>query len=177
MIRFKEKFTPLEWQSLQFSIMWVFQLVAGADGHIDPKEQMAIKFVTTNSWKFDDDLVRELLESIHVNPAQVFKMSRLDTRSPENGLKAILKIIDGKMSLPQSILFRKSLIAIGYLVANMSGGSAENLQNVSNISIEEIDALATASYYLNLSAEEMQASPTIQDIVKGLTSTTFTYTL
>jgi len=167
-MRFKDKFPPLEWQTLQFSIMWVFQSVAGADGHIDHKEQMAIKYVTTNSWKFQCDLVSELLEAMHVNPAHVFKMSKADVRGIENGLKSAAKMVEAKVSIQEAIMFKKSLIAIGYLVANMSGEENSSLKNLSNISVEEMDALAKAAYYINLDADSMAQPPTVQEIVKGL---------
>jgi hypothetical protein len=38
----KELFTSEEWQSLQYSPLWVFSAVAGADGEIDELELHAL---------------------------------------------------------------------------------------------------------------------------------------
>lgn len=158
----KTLFTTDQWQSLQFAIMWVFQNVAGADGNVDRKEQQALKTVTSNSNKFKDPLAKELLLSVDLNPGLIFRQSMADIRGFKQGLTDVAKIVDKALEPRDSIHFKKTLIAIGFYIANISG------ELNSEMSDEEATILANLAFLLNLHVEELAAKPTIEDIISNL---------
>jgi uncharacterized tellurite resistance protein B-like protein len=161
-MRLKGLFTTDQWQTLQYAVMWVFQEVAGADGNVDRKEQAALKNVTSNAAKFKDPLAKELLLSIDVNAGVIFRQSMTDMRGKDHGLKDVAKIIDSKFSKDEAILFKKTLIGIGYYIANISG------EESAEMSEEEATSLAKVAFNLNLTVEDLMAAPTVEDISKNL---------
>ncbi|MCX6147046.1 MAG: hypothetical protein NTW25_07310 [Candidatus Kapabacteria bacterium] len=161
-MRMKTLFSTENWQTLQFAVMWVFQNVAGADGNVDRKEQQALKTVTSNSAKFKDPLIKELLLSLDVNPGLVFRQSMTDVRGFQQGLKETAKIVDKALEPKDSIYFKKTLIAIGFYIANISG------EINSEMSDEEATILANLAFLLNLNVDELAASPSIEDIIANL---------
>lgn len=161
-MRLKNYFTADQWQTLQFAVMWVFQNVAGADGNVDKKEQQALKNVTSSAAKFKDPLAKELLLSIDVNPGQVFRQSMVDMRGKDQGLKDVAKIIEKAFEPKDAVHFKKTLIGIGYYIANVSG------EINAEMSEEEATTLAEIAFYLNLTPEDLSTAPTVEDIVQNL---------
>ncbi len=161
-MRMKTLFNTEQWQSLQFAIMWVFQNVAGADGNVDKKEQQALKTVTSNSAKFKDPLIKEILLSIDVNPGLIFRQSMADMRGFKHGLTDVAKIVDKALDPKESIHFKKTLIAIGFYIANISGEAN------SEMSDEEAENLANLAFLVNLNVDELAAHPTIEEIISNL---------
>lgn len=86
-MKYKDSFDADEWQTLQFSLMWVFRGVAGADGKIDKEEQTALTNVIKSFTSIPFKFTKEVLESLSQNPGAFFRQSINDTRDYRKGLE------------------------------------------------------------------------------------------
>lgn len=159
----KSLYKPAEWLTLQYSIMWVFHSVAGADGVIDKKEQLALKQLTGNATKFSNVLIKELLESMDSNAGTLFRQSMVDSRGPKKGLQDATSIINKTLPQKEATDFKKHLIAIGFFVANTSGD-----KDSAKVSQEEANIIASLAFSLGLKMDDLKSPPSISEIVSIL---------
>lgn len=160
-MKYKDYFDEDEWRTIQFSLMWVFRGVAGADGKIDKQEQLALNKVVKSHPNFDNAFIKEVFKTIEVNPGSIFRLSINDHRDYRKGLDEVAAILDSKVSLEFALLFKKVLIAAGIFVANSSGEIS-----ASKISKEELEQLSKLAFHLKISMEELRSEPTIDQILK-----------
>lgn len=156
-------YQPAEWLTLQYAVMWVFHSVAGADGVIDKKEQMALKHLTSNAKKFDNPLLQEVLISLDSSSGSIFRQSMVDPRGYKKGLADVISIVNKTIPQAEAISFKKHLIAIGFFIANTSGD-----KEAIKVSQEEANIIAALAFNLGLKMEDLKTSPTISEIVSVL---------
>jgi uncharacterized tellurite resistance protein B-like protein len=162
---FKEKYTPEEWRTFQFSPLWVFNAVAGADNKIDKKEAKALDSVVANSGKFFNDLAREIFMEIQKDFEHIKVDFEKETRSVEAGLQEVAQLVEAKVNPEIALNFKKTLIAIGVLIGHSSGGFFG-----SKLSEEEIAQVERVGELLNVSVKELQKPPDLQQILQNLSS-------
>ncbi|MFY8160646.1 MAG: TerB family tellurite resistance protein [Candidatus Kapaibacteriota bacterium] len=159
----KSLYQPAEWQTLQFSVMWVFHSVAGADGVIDKQEQLALKQLTSNASKFSNHLIKEVLESMDSTSGAIFRQSMTDSRGPKKGLLDVTSIINKTLPQEEATSFKKHLIAIGFFIANTSGDKQS-----SKVSKEEANFIASLAFSLGLKMDDLKTPPSISEIITVL---------
>lgn len=157
---YTEIFDSNEWETLQFSMMWVFRGVAGADGKIDKEEQVALTQIIKNYYKIPYPLIKEVLKSLSTNPGVYFRNSINDSREYRKGLEETAEILDSKVSLEEALIFKKILTTIGIYVANASGDKKSKISN------EEVDQISRLAYHLKLKMEDLQQKPTVDELLK-----------
>ena len=160
----QEQFTHQEWITLQFSFIWMFQAIAGADGKIDIDELDAMNFIQVNADSIEDKLTREILKSMNVNFHEVTVRYNIDPRTIRTGLRETANIIENKMGHDSAVDYKKTLLAIGAYVANSSGDAFSSM-----ISNEESQTITELSLYMKLSKDEFRTTPTIWEIMEKLT--------
>lgn len=165
-MKYKDSFDADEWQTLQFSLMWVFRGVAGADGKIDKEEQVALTKVIRSYPSIPFQFTKEVLKSLESNPGLFFRKSINDTRDYRKGLEQAADILDSKVSLEEGLMYKKVLTAVGVFVANASGDTATDDDKNSKISNEEVDQLSKLAFHLKLKMKDLQESPNVEDILK-----------
>jgi hypothetical protein len=160
---FAKQLQQAEWITLQYGIMWVFHNVAGADGVVDKAEQQSLKILTSKAEYFPSPLVREILKSIESNPGYIFRQSMQDNRGYKRGLSDVANIASKILNKEDLAIFKKTMIAIGFYIANISGVKGE-----SKVSDEEVNILASLAYHLKMEMQELQKRPTISEIIAPL---------
>lgn len=162
-MEYKQQLDKNHWETLKTSVMWIFRAVAGADGNIDTKEQLALKNVTENAVWIQNTLVREVLDDISSDIALHFRNSITDGRSFREGMADLLRILKNPVIEDRvATNFKKALIAIGFYVANVSGEEQQN-KNVSN---EEANVLKNLASILALTPEQLRDKPNIQSYME-----------
>lgn len=159
-MEFKLKVTPDEWNTLLYSVMWVFHAVAGADGIIDKKEQMAIKVICSKAGAMHNELAEELFVAIEPNIGNLFRQSMNDQRDYKLGLSETIKILNKYLSHEKNAGFRKVLLAMGFYIGNVSSDAGGT-----RLSKEELKVIGTLAGLLQLSKEDMNTSPTVSEIM------------
>lgn len=160
-MKYKDYFDEDEWQTIQFSLMWVFRGVAGADGKIDKEEQQALTKVIKSHPHIENPFIKEVFKSLEANPGIIFRQSINDHRDYRKGLEEASTILDSKVSLEIALMFKKFLTACGIFVANSSGEMTG-----SKISEEEVEQLSKLAFHLKISMDELRKEPTIDQILK-----------
>jgi uncharacterized tellurite resistance protein B-like protein len=160
---YKELFTQQEWKTLQMSVMWVFQAVAGADSKIDKKEKAALQHVIMNSKKVINDLAREVLESIKNTQESIDEVLAADQREMWHGIKEASAILSKKVEQRIEIGFKKTLISIGIHIGESSGSLFGN-----KFTGDEVEVVKQIGYLLNVSVADLKQPPTIQQMIESI---------
>ncbi len=155
-----EKVNADEWNTLLYSVMWVFHAVAGADGIIDKKEQMAIKTVCSKAGAINSELAEELFISIEPNIGNLFRQSMNDARDYKAGLVETIQLLNKYLTPEKNAIFRKVLLAMGFYIGNVSSDAGGT-----RLSKEELKVIGTLAGLLQLSKEDMNTSPTLSEIM------------
>ena len=160
---FREKYSPDEWKEFQYSLLWVFNAVAGADNKIDKKETKALESIIENSGKFFNDLAREVFMEIRKDFNQL--KSDFDTlkKSFNDGLPEIDALLKDRINDEVALNFKKTLIAIGVFIGHSSGSMFG-----SKLSEEEIHQVEKVGELLGVSVADLQRPPDLQQIIQNL---------
>lgn len=118
----KEAFTSEEWQILQYSPLWVFSAVAGADGEIDAQEVHALVKEVEEAPLYKTPLVREVFSSVSVDFNNIMKKYSADSRDVSEGLGDVADLLARKIPAEESKSFKNALIFLGINIAQSSGG-------------------------------------------------------
>src|SRR3989339_1655174 len=156
---FKIIFSNDEWKTLQFSIFWVFNAVAKADGRIDKKELDALSHLMNNSSAIINELARDIITTIEKDFTKIKEELDNDKREIIDGLRNVSDLLNTKVNQATAVNFKKTLIAIGFYIANASGKWLG-----SKVSSEENIAIKLAGMNLRLSAAQLEEVPTINEI-------------
>ena len=113
-------FTPKEWLTLQFAPLWVFVLVAGADGVLHRKELRVFTRALRKGVFSKDPLVHEVLWNLSRELDRVLGHFSEDSRHPDDGLREVADVISEKAEPRQLAAFAKALEGIGKKVAEAS---------------------------------------------------------
>lgn len=160
---YRSQFRDKDWETIKISVMWIFRAVAGADGNIDTKEQLALKNVTENAIWVQNSFLREVMDDISIDISGVFRKSITDPRKFREGMSDLVKVL-GASDIEKRYVtgFKKALIAIGFYVANISGSDDED----KNVSSEEANVLKNLAGILGLTSEELREKPNIQELME-----------
>jgi len=156
---YKKIFTNKEWKIMQFSIFWVFNTVAKADGKIDKKELDALSQLMKNSSAILNKLARDIISTIEIDFQKIKDEFDNDNREIIDGLREVSDLLNTKVSPEIAVKFKKALIAIGFYIANASGKWLG-----SNVSSEESIAIKLAGMNLRLTSAQLEEVPTIAEI-------------
>ena len=156
---YKKIFSKDEWKTLQFSIFWVFNTVAQADGKIDKKELDALSHLMKNSSAIINELARDIITTIEIDFLKIKEEFDNDKREIIDGLREVSDLLNSKVNLATVVNFKKTLIAIGFYIANASGKWLGN-----KVSSEENIAIKLAGMNLRLSSAQLEEVPTINEI-------------
>jgi|GEM_PF-476066 len=170
-MKYKPLFSDKDWKTIKISVMWIFRAVAGADGNIDTKEQMALKNVTENAIWVQNGLLREVIDDISINISEVFRQSITDPRKFREGMADLVSALKFSPVEKKVVVgFKKALIAIGFYVANISGSE----QDDKKVSSEEATVLKNLATILGLTSEDLREQPNIQkfmEVFAGMSKT------
>lgn len=150
---FRQEFNDQEWAALQYSFLWVFQAVAGADNNIDKKEKAAFEYVVSNPDKIPCELAVEVLKSMQEEGNSIFEMSKEDLRDTKDGLNYTTELLESKMERNEIISYKKALMAFGVVIGKASGSWFAD-----NFSDEEFRELKRVSGYLDIKLQQMMNS-------------------
>jgi tellurite resistance protein len=93
---FKKIFNETEWKILQFSIFWVFNAVAKADGRIDNKEQDALSKLMNNSSAIINELTRDIITTIENDFKIIYSEFEKDNRGVIDGMREVSDLLNAK---------------------------------------------------------------------------------
>ncbi|MGK5091914.1 hypothetical protein WDW89_07835 [Deltaproteobacteria bacterium TL4] len=154
---FRRMFSKEEWLVMQFATLWVFELVAKADGRIDQKERNKLYDILRHPFEYNDTLVEKFLRSLYIHLDELFPQFQADSRDPLDGIKEALQIV--KAHAPEhSKMFRIYLYVIGYKIAEASKGF---LGLEARVSRSEKAALAQLAKLFAFSPEELELAHSI----------------
>ncbi|MBI5325871.1 MAG: hypothetical protein HZB41_11475 [Ignavibacteriae bacterium] len=156
---YSEVFSGTEWKTLQFSIFWMFNAVAKADGKIDKKEMDALQHLIKNSSAIINHLAWTVISSIEKEFDIIFAEFETDKREVIDGMREVSDLLNKKVNPKTAVEFKKTLIGIGFYIANASGKWIG-----SKVCAEEGIAIKLAGMNLRLSAAQLDEIPTIDDI-------------
>lgn len=160
---FKEKFTPDDWETLKYAVMWVFNAVAAADNKIDKKEKRALESVLSNSGKFFNDLAREIFMDINKDFDSFNKKFMDEKRNIENGLSQVSDLLSKYLEDEMALNFKKTLIAIGVFIGHSSGSLFG-----SNLSDVEVAQIKNIGDMLHVTVGDLEKPPNLQQIIQNL---------
>jgi hypothetical protein len=156
----RDLFTQVEWETLEISVLWIFQAIAGADKKIDIHELDAIAFIQENAHKFDCELLKEVLSSVKYNIEDISDIYKIDNREINTGLRDLAELLSKKVEKHDALLFKKSLLAIGMYIAFASGDVLSS--KMSNI---ESQTLFELSLFMKIPKVEYRKAPTVQELM------------
>ncbi len=148
-------FDPTGYQTLQFSPLWVFGLVAGADGKVDMKEFGALLGTLVSSQFTENRLVREVFGSVFRNFEAIWSKYIEDDRGVDTAFKDVRQVLDATVEPQEARQFKLSLLRLADQVAEASGGV---LGLGSKVSDSEKAAFVAAAVSLGLTPDELKQS-------------------
>jgi hypothetical protein len=138
---FKSKFRDEEWNSILYSPIVTFALVAGADSAIDENEVESFQKQLIKGMSGDNPMMQEvmldvvpILESLTHDVVK----GRVDL---ESTITDVTKFTEQNLSREEATQFKLSLMGIGKAVAESSGG----FQGISGKNISEAEQMMLAS--------------------------------
>lgn len=110
-----------EWQTLQFAVLWVETLMAGADGKPDEKEAAAGTEALREGLHAPGRLFREVVQSLVVDLSDVGVAFLRDSRTVLEGLRDVARVLDEHASHDEAVMFKGQVLLVGKAVAEASG--------------------------------------------------------
>lgn len=157
---FRESFSNEQWETLQLSFAWVFELIAGADSKIDNKEKDILHQFISKSHKVPTDLAPEVLASIEGGLDGLMALRANDSRKAKEGLANVKSLLDLQMPHDVGVDFKKVLVTFGYMVGKSSGSIFDD-----NFSHDEEHILREIGFTLGIQVPGLFQTRTIQDII------------
>lgn len=114
-------YTQQEWQLLEFTPLWVFAAVAGADSKVDEKEMEAFLKDVSEAALYKEPLVRDVLMSLSSNFSESMTRFKEDSRPVDRGLADVAGLLERKSDNEEANNFKKAVVGIGLDVARASG--------------------------------------------------------
>lgn len=154
-----EIFEEDEILNLRLAASRVFNLISDNGDKVDKKEIRAFEKFISKARRLESELAKELfagMSSFNVLDEQR-KSSGLDDR---DGLRYISSLLDRKLERELAIDFKKTLLALGFYIANASGSIFGD-----KVDDDETSELILIGNDLELSYREMFNSNQIQRII------------
>lgn len=153
----KENLGEKKWATLQFAPLWVFNIVAGADGKVDKKEQNQFLEIIKHAVRFTNPLVHNILQSISEEFEDLLAKYEEDSREPYVGLADAINLVNEK-DPENANVFKMYMFVIGFKIATASGGF---LGMGDKMSFEEREVLHKIADVMNLSQKDLKNALTI----------------
>ena len=118
---FRSNFTDAEWDTIMFTPLWAFGLVAAADSKIEEAEAGALAKEVAEAPLYKDDFTREVLSAIAAALPTVMPAFAKDSRSAIDGLRAAADLLDAKMPGGAANGFKLAVLNICLQAARAAG--------------------------------------------------------
>jgi len=151
---YRQLFTPEEWKTLQYAILWVFHAIAEVDGVIDEAEGKALFEAMKGGIYYTNELMKELMAEVNNDPQALIAEFEKNPRGISMGLKDSAELVEKKLSPEAALDFKRTLLFMGATFARASGETSGETANP-RISRTEQAAILTVAAILRLSPEEM----------------------
>jgi hypothetical protein len=117
----RSRFTPDEWQTLQFAPFWIFSALLGTYGNFDPLDYDAFSRCLEVASAAPGRLVHEVIGSVTTERSRLLEEYAADGRTIGRGLCAVAAVL-GRAPRNEADLFREMLISrVGEGVAKARG--------------------------------------------------------
>ncbi|MFC2131485.1 hypothetical protein ACFLSQ_08620 [Bacteroidota bacterium] len=160
---YREIFNKEEWETLELSIIWMFQAIAGADKNIDTQELKALTTLKEKTDNFESDLLKEVLSSFNFDVSEISDVYSIDQRELRTGLRELAFILENRIDIKESLMFKKSLLALGMYIAFASGDIL-----LSKMSDHELQLLIELALFMKLPISDYRKSPTVLELMEKL---------
>lgn len=138
---FKNQFNENEWLILQAAPIWIFRIVAVADGKIDPEEMIEVtnqvKNVVEYSSGFTYEIFRDHVTNI-MNNSPEFK--NIAVKDPFEGLRTVADLL-GRIEYSEAQRFKKMLLQMAVKVADSSAGIDKNEEKAITVIMGILDGI------------------------------------
>ncbi|MGB4362735.1 MAG: hypothetical protein WBI71_02670 [Methanothermobacter tenebrarum] len=138
---FKDQFDEREWLILQAAPIWVFEIVAIADGRIDERELDEVLNQSKNVIAYSNGFTYEVFKD-HVTTVMNnnLEFRNLLKRNPLEGLKIVADLL-GRIEHSEAQNFKKVLLKMAIKVADSSGGVDKNEEKAIAIVMGILDGI------------------------------------
>jgi hypothetical protein len=119
---YKALFSEKEWQKLLYAPIVIFAMVASADGSIDRREIQSFQQQLVQSLIVDNPIVKQLMMDVMPNLEQLMRDVLEGIVDPKSTLEEITAAVDSKLTGEDAMQYKLSLMQIGNMVAESSGG-------------------------------------------------------
>ena len=117
----RSRFTPDEWQTLQFAPFWIFSALIGTYGNFDPLDYDAFARSLEMASTAPGWLVHEVIDSVTTERVRLTEEFEADGRTIGRGLCAVAAVLSRAPS-DEADLFKEMLISrVGEGVAKARG--------------------------------------------------------
>jgi len=106
----QSRFTPDEWQTLQFAPFWIFSAVLGSYRNYDPLDHAAFSRSLQTAAASPGRLVREVLDSVATEHDRISESFAADDRTIGRGLCAVATVLN-RAPRDEAELFKEMLIS------------------------------------------------------------------
>ncbi|MDI3483904.1 MAG: hypothetical protein PWQ74_491 [Methanobacteriaceae archaeon] len=138
---FRDQFNEEEWLILQAAPIWVFEVVAIADGRIDDEELEEVlnqsKNVIEYSTGFTYEVFKDHITTIMNNNLEFRNLLK---RNPLEGLKRVADLL-GRLKHSEAQNFKKMLLKMAVKVADSSRGVDKNEEKAIAIIMGILDGI------------------------------------
>ncbi|MBC7118906.1 MAG: tellurite resistance TerB family protein [Methanobacteriaceae archaeon] len=138
---FRNQFNEEEWLILQAAPIWVFEVVAIADGRIDDEELEEVlnqsKNIIEYSTGFTYEVFKDHITTIMNNNLEFRNLLK---RNPLEGLKIVADLL-GRLKHSEAQNFKKMLLKMAIKVANSSAGVDKNEEKAIAIIMGILDGI------------------------------------
>jgi len=140
-LTFRNQFNEEEWLILQAAPIWVFEVVAIADGRIDDEELEEVlnqsKNVIEYSTGFTYEVFKDHITTIMNNNLEFRNLLK---RNPLEGLKIVADLL-GRLKHSEAQNFKKVLLKMAVKVADSSAGVNKNEEKAIAIIMGILDGI------------------------------------
>lgn len=140
-----------DWRTLQFAPLWVFGLVAGADGKITRKEIDVLERLVRESATLRGRLVREVLVSTAVDFDTVMAAFGEAAVPFDEGLPKVAEVLE-RVPRDEAVMFKGTLVGLAAQVAFATRGGL----HLHRETAEERAALLLLASFLGFDADEAE---------------------
>lgn len=155
-------FSQEELKQLEMSVIWMFLAIAGADKRIDAEEINALNYIKNNSNKIPNELLKKVIDNCEFHLEEINEWLKVSENDIRKKLRDIANILDEKLDKFNSLMFKKSLLALGMFVAFSSGDLLSS--KMSNL---ENQVLVELSLFMKISNKEYREEPTIYTLMNN----------
>lgn len=152
--KYQDLFSSEEWQTLRFSLLWVFYAIAEVDGVIDAEEGRTLLSVFGGGLELNDELANELMASAAADPQALMDAIEKDGRGVPMGIKEVAEIVEKNLDAEKARNFKRTLVFLGAVFAKASD-EIPGESTKSRVSEAERMAIVTVAAILRLTPDDL----------------------